>query len=31
MDWQLILILATPIMLGIGTIIYFRVENKRMR
>lgn len=29
MDWQLVLILASPILLGIGTMIYFRAENKR--
>lgn len=29
MDWQLVLILATPVMLGIGTIIYLHIEDKK--
>lgn len=29
MDWQLALILATPVMLGVGTILFFHFEEKK--
>lgn len=31
MDWQLVFILAAPVILGIATIIYFKIGNKRSK